>query len=268
MSSLKIATWNINSVRIRLPLLKALHDEASPDIICLQEIKVIDALFPFEEVAALGYEHAYVHGQKGYNGVAILSKIPLEVTEKLDFVDCDQFGGGARHIAAKLPDGTELHNVYIPAGGDIPDRQANPYYGYKLDYVDAMRAWFSANRNASDKLVMVGDFNIAPLEHDVWSHKQLLKVVSHTPQEVQRLEALTDFGWQDAARHFTPAQEKLYSWWSYRNKDWTKSNRGRRLDHIWLTQPLLGSLSACESLNHFRSAEKPSDHVPIVITLS
>jgi exodeoxyribonuclease-3 len=170
-----------------------------------------------------------------------------------------------RHIAARLPDGTELHNFYVPAGGDIPDRELNPAYGFKLDYVDAMREWFAKERAKADRMILVGDLNIAPLESDVWSHKQLLNVISHTPPEVERMEALMQTsGWIDTARHFTPEPEKLYSWWSYRNRDWRKSDRGRRLDHIWVTPPLKDSLKASHTLKDARDWERGSDHVPVM----
>lgn len=263
--SLRVATWNINSVRIRLHLLQRLASEESPDIVCLQEIKVENGLFPHEAVAALGYKHACVHGQKGYHGVAILSRVPLSDVFSLGLLDAGQ----SRHIAARLEDGTEIHNVYIPAGGDIPDRELNPYYGFKLDYVSALNEWFTRERSAQVKqgkrLILTGDFNIAPQEHDVWSHRQLLNVVSHTPAEVERLNALQAAqGWVDSARLFTPPEEKLYSWWSYRNRDWRKSNRGRRLDHLWLSPGLAPALKSVKTLTDARDWERGSDHVPIV----
>lgn len=258
---MKIATWNINSVRLRLPLLAKLVKEHTPDIIALQETKVADELFPFDGIRTLGYPHIEVAGQKGYHGVAILSKLPLVKPGKLKLLEGDQ----ARHVSVQLPDGTELHNFYVPAGGDIPDRVENPYFGFKLDYVEAMGKWFAENRKHSDRMIIVGDFNVAPLENDVWSHKQLLKIVSHTPDEVERLEALrASVRWHDAARHFVPHSEKLYSWWSYRNQDWRKSDRGRRLDHIWLTDPLLKSLKSVETLKDARDWIKASDHVPVM----
>ena len=116
--------------------------------------------------------------------------------------------------------------------------------------------------------MVAGDFNIAPLENDVWSHKQLLKVVSHTPIEVDKLSDFQrSIDWVDAIRHFVPETEKCYTWWSYRNRDWKKSNRGRRLDHIWLTKPLLPFLKSYEILNEARDWEKPSDHVPVIIDM-
>ena len=263
--TLRIATWNINSVRIRIPLLKKLVEEARPDIICLQETKVEDKLFPLEDLKALGYPYVVFSGQKSYNGVAILSKVPLGAPESFTLAGIDH----KRHIAASLPDGTVLHNFYVPAGGDIPDPEQNPAFAHKLKFVEEMTGWSKKLGKQPQKSIIVGDFNIAPMEHDVWSHKQLLKIVSHTPVEVDLLNALkASQGWNDVGRHFTAHEEKLYSWWSYRNKDWKASNRGRRLDHIWVTPQLSGALKGYSTLQHARDWESPSDHVPIMMDIA
>lgn len=262
--SLRIATWNINSVRLRLPLLKKLAQKENPDIVCLQETKVQDADFPLEDLKSLGFPHIFFSGQKSYNGVAILSKVKLADMRCLPMVAKSDH---KRHICATLPGGIELHNFYVPAGGDIPDPKLNPAYGFKLEFVEAMTAWSKKLRN--NRAVIVGDFNIAPLEHDVWSHRQLLGVVSHTPAEVKRLGALKDsIGWCDAARHFVDENKKLYSWWSYRNRDWKKSDRGRRLDHIWVTPHLKSALKKLDILRDARDWTQPSDHVPVIVTLA
>ena len=161
-----------------------------------------------------------------------------------------------------------LHNFYVPAGGDIPDTEQNPKFAHKLKYLDEMREYFSNSKYKNSKTILVGDLNIAPGEHDVWSHKQLLKVVSHTPVEVEKLNrVLQTQDWVDSARHNVSEEEKIYSWWSYRNRDWQKSNRGRRLDHIWLTPKLKDSIAQVRHLSDLRSWEKPSDHVPVVADL-
>ncbi|MGC9419705.1 MAG: endonuclease/exonuclease/phosphatase family protein, partial [Rhodovulum sp.] len=176
-----LATWNINSIRLREALVKRLLTEEAPDILCLQECKSPVEKMPLETFRALGYGHVAARGQKGYNGVAILSKLPLEDAGELDFAGL----GHARHVAARLENGTTIHNFYVPAGGDVPDRAVNEKFGQKLDYLTDMRDWFRDNR--PEKAILVGDLNIAPREDDVWSHKQLLKVVSHTPIEVDHL---------------------------------------------------------------------------------
>ena len=267
MAALRIATWNINSFRLRLPLLKELAAALDPDVICLQETKVPDALFPAEAPAALGYPFAAWRGMKGYNGVAILSRRPIAVLD--DAPDwCGK--GDCRHLAVSVdvPGGPiELHDFYVPAGGDIPDREANPKYGHKLDFIAEARAYFAARRNLA-RAVLVGDLNIAPLEHDVWNHKQLLGVVSHTPPETTGLAAWQAAGFVDAVRHFVPTDQKLYTWWSYRNRDWRASDRGRRLDHIWVTPDLTGALSRQIVLKDARDWPQGSDHVPVCIELA
>lgn len=266
MTRLRIATWNINSLRLRIGLLERLIDDLRPDILCLQETKVPDDLFPADGVRALGFEHMLFRGMKGYNGVAILSRLPLTLYD--DAPDwCAK--GDCRHVAAKIATpggGVELHDFYVPAGGDIPDRTQNDKYGHKLDFIAETRNWFAA-RSGLSRAVLVGDLNIAPLEHDVWSHKQLLDVVSHTPPETEGLNAWLNSGFVDAIRHFVPAEEKLYTWWSYRNRDWRASNRGRRLDHVWVTRDLAESLVSHVVHTDARDWEKGSDHVPVCVEL-
>lgn len=262
---MRIATWNINSIRARLPLLQKLAETEQPDIICLQETKVTDELFPSDAVRNLGYPHLAICGMKGYNGVAILSRMPIETNGRRDW--CGR--SDSRHLSVGLPDGTELHNFYIPAGGDIPDRAVNDKFGHKLDFLDEMTAWFPSERKADRPMILVGDLNIAPLETDVWSHKQLLAVVSHTPVEVEKLGALQNtVSWVDAVRHFIPPSERLYSWWSYRAKDWSASDRGRRLDHVWVTPPLRQRLAAARVLRAARGWDRASDHVPVVVDVT
>ncbi len=262
---LRVATWNINSLRLRLPLLDRLKTGLDPDVICLQETKVPDALFPDEGPAAFGYPYVARSGMKGYNGVAILSRLPIE-PDTLAPDWCER--GDCRHIAVRLqaPTGPiELHDFYVPAGGDIPDPALNPKFAHKLAFVAEATHWFTARR--PERCVLVGDLNIAPLEQDVWSHKQLLRVVSHTPIEVEHMQAWLRAGFVDAMRHFVPAAEKLYTWWSYRNRDWKVANRGRRLDHVWVTPDLVPSLRAMTVLVEARDWQRGSDHVPVCVEL-
>lgn len=261
---MKLLTWNINSVRLRAPIVLDMMRALEPDVVCLQETKCPDEHFPTDIFKDEGYTHQHFHGMKSYNGVAILSKIPFtkkDIHHRVGREDC-------RHIAVTMG-GVDLHNIYIPAGGDIPDPEHNDKFAHKLDFVDELNGWFKDNYTKTQKLIAVGDFNIAPLEHDVWSHKQLLDVVSHTPVEVEKLNGLyASLDWQDAIRHFVPATEKCYTWWSYRNNDWKVSNRGRRLDHIWVTKPLLPNLSCHKIFTDARDWEKPSDHVPVMVEVN
>lgn len=262
--SLRIATWNVNSVRIRLALLQRLIEEAAPDVLCLQEIKVVTESFPLQFFHDLGYRHTAVAGQKGYHGVAILSRLPLEDTRSLDW--CAR--GDARHIQTTLADGPTIHNFYVPAGGDIPDPEQNDKFAHKLQFLDEMTAWSSAIATTGAPVIMVGDFNVAPSQWDVWSHKQLLKIVSHTPPETDRLKIMQEAGeWVDAMRHFIPEPELIFTWWSYRARDWEEAGRGRRLDHIWVTPALAGSMTELAVLTHIRGWAKPSDHVPVILDL-
>jgi exodeoxyribonuclease-3 len=262
--ALDILTWNINSVRLRIDNLSRLAREFAPDVICLQETKTPDEHFPREAVEALGYRNVHIHGMKSYNGVAILSRVPLKnarVESWCEREDC-------RHAIAELPGGVELHNIYVPAGGDVPDPEANPKFAHKLRFLDELTRWFTGHRAAQKPMVLVGDLNIAPLETDVWSHKQLLTVVSHTPVEVEKLATLQrSLGFADAVRHFVPPQERLYTWWSYRNHDWAASDRGRRLDHVWVTPGLQGHLKAAFVHRDIRGWSRASDHVPVMVRL-
>jgi exodeoxyribonuclease III (xth) len=256
---LTVCTWNINSVRLREGLVLKLMEEEAPDVLCLQETKTRDETFPHENFAARGYAHRLIRGDKGYNGVAILSKRPLAPEPEAAL--CRE--GHARHVAGRLPDGTVIHNLYIPAGGDEPDPEANPKFAHKLDFVDRLRAW---GRARSGPAILVGDLNIAPRPDDVWSHKQLLKVVSHTPVETEALDAaLVEGGWTDAVRASIP-DGPLFSWWSYRAKDWAASDRGRRLDHVWASAEVAPKASGARVLKAARGWEKPSDHAPVFAT--
>lgn len=256
--SLKIASWNINSVRARIDIVERFLREQSPDILCLQETKVVNDIFPAQMFRQLGYTHQILHGQPMHHGVAIISRVPVHEDDRLDW----QANGEARHVGVRLDNGLRLENVYVPAGGDIPDRALNPKFGQKLDFLERMIQWSGA---LAVPTLLVGDFNIAPLESDVWSHKQLINVVSHTPVEVETLARLqAAHGWVDLGRRFVPAPERLYTWWSYRARDWAESDRGRRLDHMWASPAIADKAVAHHVCEPCRGWLKPSDHVPLI----
>ena len=232
-----LATWNINSVRLREGLVAQLMAEEQPDILCLQECKSPVELIPLEHFRALGYGYMVARGQKGYNGVAILSKLPITDAGGKDFANL----------------------------GDIPDRTQNEEFGQKLDFLTEMRDAFHGDR--PQKSILVGDLNIAPREDDVWNHKQLLKIVSHTPIEVAHLtDTQAAGGFVDVTRADIPAGP-LYSWWSYRSPDWDAGDKGRRLDHVWATGDIAGAAHGSRILRAVRGWEQPSDHVPVFATV-
>ncbi|WP_134724988.1 exodeoxyribonuclease III [Paracoccus luteus] len=253
-----VATWNINSVRLRSALVLRLLTDEAPDILCLQECKSPVDKIPAQLFHDAGYRWMVARGQRGYNGVAILSRLPIADAGERDHAGL----GHARHVAARLENGVTVHNFYVPAGGDEPDRAVNVKFGQKLDYLTDMRDAFRADR--PERSILVGDLNIAPREDDVWSHKALLRTVSHTPIEVAHLaEAQDAGGWVDVTRQDIPAG-KLFSWWSYRNRDWSASDRGRRLDHIWATADIAASGHDSRILRPVRGWDQPSDHVPVM----
>ena len=259
---MKIATWNINSIRLRLEQVTNFLNQENIDILCLQETKTPDEFFPKHELEKCGFKYQYYRGEKSYNGVAIISKFELIDLGYLNW--CKK--NDTRHIYVKINNNIELHNFYVPAGGDEPDISTNPKFDHKISFINEMKNYFFSETKKNK--ILVGDLNIAPLEHDVWSHKQLLNVVSHTPIETETLLDIIQTGnWVDIMREFVPHNEKLYSWWSYRNRNWEISNRGRRLDHFWITKNLFSLVKSGVIYKDTRSWEKPSDHVPIIVDI-
>jgi exodeoxyribonuclease-3 len=259
--SIKIATWNINGVRPRTENLVRFLEEYQPDLICLQEIKIQTEAFPGNPFAELGYEHQAIAGQKAFHGVAILSRLPF----KSEF-GCN-WGGGedARHIAVTLENDLEVHSIYIPAGGDVPDPAVNVKFDHKLRFWNDMTNWFQAERKSEQMILAQGDFNVAPLETDVWNHKRLVKSVGHSPVEVAHLEAaMASLDWTDLPRQYVPPEEFLYSWWGYRYKLAVEKDYGWRLDHSWATPSLTQKVTNCCVIKPTRLWERPSDHVPII----
>lgn len=268
---IKFTTWNINSVRLRINLVAKFIKAARPDVLCLQETKCPDDAFPLKRFRRLGYEHVALNGQRGYHGVVVLSRLPFEASTIKSFCgknDC-------RHVSivlgerAGMKEPITLHNVYVPAGGDVPDPALNAKFAHKLAFLDEMEASAGLRPAGAQRAIMVGDLNIAPLECDVWSHKQLLGVVSHTPLECEKLVAVQKSGaWVDAVRSLVPEPERLFTWWSYRSPDWAAADKGRRLDHIWVSPSLADRVAAVTVLKDSRGWERPSDHVPVTATIA
>lgn len=268
---LTVTTWNVNSVRRRLPLLERLVSEARPDLICLQETRCPDGQFPLRRLTRLGYANAALNGRNGSHGVAVLSRLPF-----------DAVAGGegcgrpdSRHLAvtlgerAGLRDPLTVHNFYVPAGGEEPDPARNAKFAHKLAFLDDMRTRQDLRPGRTGHAIVVGDLNVAPLEHDAWSHRQLTGAVSHTPIECEMLAAVQAAGgWFDVPRAFTPEPAKLYTWWSYRSPDWAAADRGRRLDHIWVSPAIAGRVRDMTVARQARGWPQPSDHVPVTAVIA
>ena len=239
---MRIATWNINSVRLRLEQVLRLIKDQNINIICLQETKTQDEYFPYDSFKKIGMNYQYYRGKKSYNGVAILSNFKLEDENFINWCGKDD----TRHISVKLNKNIELHNFYIPAGGDIPDTKLSDKFNHKINFIEELKG-------------------------KIFSHqqkKQLLNVVSHTPIETETLLGIIQSGeWADVMREIVPSSEKLYSWWSYRNRNWEVSNRGRRLDHFWVSKKLFSQVKSGVIYKDTRAWERPSDHVPIIVDI-
>lgn len=264
---LRIASWNVNSVRLRAGQVVRFAAEEAADVICLQEIKCREAEFPAAAFAEAGFPHLRIAGQKGWHGVAIASRLPIEDAPVLSV--CRE--GHARVIGARI-EGIEIQNFYIPAGGDVPDRAVNPKFDHKLDFYEKLAAEMAA-RDPKAPLVIAGDLNVAPGEFDVWSHRQMLRVVSHTPPEIEAMGKLMAAGqFIDLVRETTPEPAKLFSWWSYRAADFRASNRGLRLDHLWVSPGLRDAAfrsggAAARIHDGVRAWDRPSDHAPVTADL-
>ena len=260
---LRLCTWNVNSVRLRADQAARFVAEQAPDVLCLQEIKCREGEFPTAAFVEMGLPHIRIAGQKGWHGVAIASRLPLEDIKPLDV--CRE--GHARCVSVGVA-GMEVHNFYVPAGGDVPDRETNPKFDHKLDFFERLTAEMAA-RDPKAPLAILGDLNVAPGEFDVWSHRQMSRIVSHTPIEVEAMERLrASAGFTDLVRAAIPEPEKLFSWWSYRALDFRKSGRGLRLDHSWVAPGLKDAafrLGAAAARVHddVRAWERPSDHAPV-----
>jgi exodeoxyribonuclease-3 len=260
-----IASWNINSVRHRLPVLRRFLRKYNPDVLCLQETKVADELFPVTFFERVGLQHLAFVGQKAYHGVAIASRIPFSKQWSRTLYRMKE----ARHVAVAFASfDLELHNMYFPAGGDDPRPDRNPKFARKLGFFRSATRWMK-RWDPSTPRMLVGDLNVAPLETDVWSHAKLRRTITHTEIEIDHLQKMQRAQrWVDVAREFVPPEEKLFTWWSYRAPDFRKANKGRRLDHIWVTPPLEAAVRSFQVSEEVRGWKSPSDHAPVLCELS
>ena len=260
---MRIATWNVNGIRPRLEQIKQVLTQWDIDILCMQETKIDDSIFPHQDFEDLGYQHRMIVGQKAYHGVAIVSRLPFAQQFRQVFAGVDD----KRHAAVKVA-GLELHCFYCPAGGDVPDRDKNPKFDHKMRFYADAKQWFLDNRSAQDPLLLLGDFNIAPHENDVWNHRKLSKSVGHSPLEVETyLDFQNALQFQDLPRKALSFDDKLFSWWGYRYPQSVQKDYGWRLDHAWATPLLDERIKATAHVKDTRLWEKPSDHIPILIDL-
>ncbi len=257
---MQIATWNVNSLSVRLPQVLAWLAANPVDALCLQELKLTDDKFPHEALKEAGYE-AVAFGQKTYNGVAILSRYPLrDVVRNIPAFGDEQ----ARVIAATLDTPTghlRLINGYF-VNGQAPGSEK---FAYKMRWLQALQNMVRAEMAAHPRLVLVGDFNVAPEDRDSHDPVGLRETIHHTTEERSHFQALLGLGLTDAFRMFEQP-EKSYSWWDYRMLGFQK-NRGLRIDHILVSDALRSAVSACTIDRAPRKNPQPSDHAPVVVTL-
>jgi exodeoxyribonuclease-3 len=254
---LKLATWNVNSLTVRLPQVLDWLSAQQPDVLVLQETKLTDDKFPQAELSAAGW-HSVWFGQKTYNGVALLSRSePVDVVKNIPGLDDPQ----ARVIAATV-DGVRVVGGYFP-NGQAPDSDK---FVYKMAWLDALRNWLRDELMRYPKLVLMGDYNVAPEDRDVFDPVALAGTIHCTDEERAHFQALLALGLVDAFRLFEQAP-RTWSWWDYRNLAFRK-NQGLRIDHILVSQPLVSQAKACQVDKLPRKNERPSDHAPVWLELS
>ncbi|SEM95432.1 exodeoxyribonuclease III [Nitrosomonas marina] len=254
---MKLATWNVNSLKVRLPQVLDWLQKHQPDVLCLQETKLIDENFPLEEIADAGYQSVYA-GQKTFNGVAILSK------QKSDAVltAIPGFDDEQKRVIAATIDGLRIICIYVPNGEAVGSQK----YDYKLKWLPALTEWMRNELSIHAKLAVLGDYNIAPDDRDVHDPEAWAGKVLCSQQERDAFGQLLNLGLEDSFRLFDQP-EKSYSWWDYRMMAFRR-NKGLRIDHILLSQTLAQSCTACWIDKTTRKLERPSDHAPVVVELT
>lgn len=256
--TIKIATWNVNSIRARLPLILNWLQKQAPDIVCFQETKVEDHQFPEWDLQVAGY-HCVYHGQKTYNGVAILSKLPID-SVKYGF--SNGYDEPNKRLIITTIAGINILNVYVPQGQSIRSSK----FSYKLDFLQNLMDELRTNYSSESPLVLLGDMNIAPDNRDLTSPEDMLGKVSFHPREHAYLQELRDWGLVDVYRKFHP-ESGQYTWWDFRTRGFERGD-GMRIDHLWATTSFLASCQSCEIDFDNRSQPKPSDHAPVVCVFS
>ncbi len=258
---MRLATWNVNSLKMRLPRVEEWLQYAQPDVLCLQETKLTDDAFPQLSFSALGYDSVH-HGQGQWNGVAILSRVGIsDVTSGFDQERVDPYEGDARLLAATCG-GVRVVSVYVPNGREV----GTEFYERKLAWLGCLREWLDATAQPSDPVAVLGDFNVAPEDRDVWSPKAFRGSTHVTQPERDELTRLREWGMVDAFRALYDG-DRLFSYWDYRRGDFHE-HRGMRIDLVYVTAPLAARLQWAIVDRNARKGKGPSDHAPVVIDLA
>jgi len=251
---MKIATWNVNSINIRLPVLLDWLKKTEIEVVCLQETKCVDESFPFAEINGAGYQTAFF-GQKSYNGVAILSRYEIEDVQKGFHDDDDE---QPKRLIAATVNGIRIVNTYIPNGTELWTEK----FTFKLDWLQRLRKFFDETCDQNRDVLLCGDFNVAPEELDVWSVPAWEGKLHFSKPERAAMHHVKQWGFVDVFRKLNPELQE-FSWWNYREGAWQR-NRGLRIDHIWTSPSLAEKCTACWVDKAPRALEKPSDHAPVI----
>jgi len=249
-----IASWNVNSITVRIPHLKDFLSRYEPDVLCMQETKVVDEKFPRDVFEEYGYE-VEVYGEKTYNGVAIASKTSMESITKGFKVE---IAAGSKRLIAATVGEVKVLNVYIPNGSSV----GSDKFFYKMEWLAALKKHIEDNYSPSDRLVIVGDFNIAPDDRDVFNPQAVQGTIMCSDEERNSLQSIKDWGFVDVLREHHE-EGGLFSWWDYRMGAFRR-NMGFRIDHIWATKPIAANCKAILIDRELRKLERPSDHAPVV----
>lgn len=252
---MKVATWNINGINSRLQHVLDWCAEERPDVLCLQETKCVDSRFPFKPIRALGYDHIEIHGEKAYNGVAIVSKYPIGDLQK-------NFPGDAadtpRRLIAGTVNGASVVNVYVPHGTAL----GTDKFAFKLDWLARLRKYFDKKSGPGDNVLLCGDLNVAPHELDVWKPSLWKDKLHFTKPEREAIRAVKAWGFNDLFRQMND-EAREFSWWDHFRNSFEK-DRGLRIDHIWSSQRLAERCVGCWIDKEPRGWDHPSDHAPVV----
>ena len=258
---MRIATWNVNSLKVRLPRVEEFLSYANVDVLCLQETKLSDKAFPSLQFQSMGYESVH-YGQGQWNGVAILSSVGIDdVTFGFGDGYTDPYEGDARLLAASCG-GVKVASAYVPNGREVPSE----FYDRKLTWYGVLHDWIAAQYTPSDSFILMGDFNVAPEDRDVWDPKAFVGSTHVTAPERDAVAKLEQWGLGDAFRVVYPDADKLYTYWDYRAGDFHQ-HRGMRIDLMLATRPVLDRISWAVVDRNARKGTQPSDHAPVILDL-